>query len=1036
MSISGALKPTHKAIKAYREALDAYAGQRVTHEGATETAFSRLLTDAAKAHGWMLVPKLPIKRDGKSVIPDGTVRDAYNLHRGYWEAKDTDDDLAAEIKKKIAKGYPLTNTIFEDTTRAVLYQNGGEAFRADLTDPQALCDLLNAFFGHTEPDIEGFEQAVDEFKERVPELAQALAKIIKDAHDKDPKFQGAFEKFFTLCQTALNPNIRREAVDEMLIQHLLTERLIRTIFDKDDFTRQNVIAAEVETVIDALTERSFSRHKFLKGLDKFYVAIEHAAANLEDFREKQRFLNTVYERFFQGYSVKVADTHGIVYTPQEIVDFMCESVEEVLKKEFGKNLGDKDVQILDPCTGTGNFIVNLINRIPKKDLPRMYRQQLFANEVMLLPYYIAALNIEHAYFEKTANYESFEGLCFVDTLDLAEKRQATFEFLNEENTQRVERQRNAPITVIVGNPPYNMNQQNENDNNKNRKYRIVDDRIRATYAADSEATLNTKLYDAYVRFFRWATDRLNGRDGIVCFVSNNGFIDQIAFDGMRKHLAVDFDILYLLDLKGNVRKDSMRHGIPLGEKHTVFGLSAMVGVSVSILVRRRSKRKPRLLYSGVDWRATRQEKLALLTDAQSCSGVVWERLSPDPHNNWLAIENADKYSSFCALGNKEAKAGNTESTIFQRYSLGVSTNRDSVAFGFDRNKLLFQVEAFGDNYNSELDRFVRKGHGQDLDQFLDYSKLKWSRNLKRSLKNGETFELNKKAVRRSLYRPFSRKCLYFADIVIDERGKFPRFFPIESVETENQVIAVSHIGFRATAFSTLVSKMIVDQHLCATTDGHQCFPFYVYDQDGSHRSENITDWALDEFRKQYKNKKITKWDIFYYVYGLLHHPGYREKYADNLKRELPRIPFAADFGAFSKAGEKLAKLHLEYEQVKEWPLKWIDSADVPLSHRVEKMKLAKDKKSLWVNESLTLAEIPPETFEYRLGNRSALEWVIDQYQVSEDKRSGIKSDPNRADDPEYIVRLVGQVVRVSVETVKIVKGLPGEFEPDQGVSKS
>jgi type I restriction-modification system DNA methylase subunit len=320
MSNSGTIKPTHKAIKAYREALDAFAGAKVEHEGATETAFQRLLTDVARAHGWMLVPKLPIKRSGKSVIPDGTVRDAYNLHRGYWEAKDTADDLSAEIKKKIAKGYPLTNTIFEDTTRAVLYQNGGVAYEADLTDPQQACDLLNAFFAHTEPDIEGFEQAVDEFKERVPELAQALAAIIKDSHAKNAKFQAAFDKFFTLCQTALNPNIRRDAVDEMLIQHLLTERLIRTIFNKDDFTRQNVIAAEVETVIAALTSQSFSRKEFLKKLDRFYLAIEHAAASLEDFREKQHFLNTVYERFFQGYSVKVADTHGIVYTPQEIVE--------------------------------------------------------------------------------------------------------------------------------------------------------------------------------------------------------------------------------------------------------------------------------------------------------------------------------------------------------------------------------------------------------------------------------------------------------------------------------------------------------------------------------------------------------------------------------------------------------------------------------------------------------------------------------------------------------------------------------------------
>ena len=373
------IKPTDKALTAYYAKLKEYSAQQVTHEGALETAFSTLLSDTARPHGWLLVPKLAFKRGGRTVIPDGTLRDDFNLHRGYWEAKDTDDDLSAEIGKKTAKGYPLTNTIFEDTRQAVLFQNGRTAFEADLHQPQQLADLLNAFYAHTEPDIEGFEQAVAEFQERVPDLALALADKIKAAHQDNQKFQAAFEAFFTLCQTALNPNISVAAVDEMLVQHLLTERLIRTIFDKDDFTRQNVIAAEVEKVIDALVSHSFSRKEFLKSLDRFYRAIEEAARNLEDFSEKQHFLNTVYERFFQGYSVKTADTHGIVYTPQQIVDFMCASVAEVLQTEFGKSLGDKDVHILDPCTGTGNFIVNLLQPHPEKalaaDVPRAALRQ-------------------------------------------------------------------------------------------------------------------------------------------------------------------------------------------------------------------------------------------------------------------------------------------------------------------------------------------------------------------------------------------------------------------------------------------------------------------------------------------------------------------------------------------------------------------------------------------------------------------------------------------------------------------------------------
>ena len=397
------IKPTHRSVKAYYETLKRYAGQDVSHETAVRSAFQNLLADIAKLHGWTLIPELSHPAKTGAIRPDGTVRDDSYLPRGYWEAKDTSDDLDAEIRKKIAKGYPTVNTIFEDTRTAVLYQGKQEARRIDLSDASALVSLLNDFFAYAEPDIDEFEHAVDEFKGRVPELALGLTEKIRDAHKNNPRFITAFGEFFTLCQTSLNPNISVAAVDEMLVQHLLTERLFRTIFDNEEFTQRNVIAAEVEKVITALVSKSFNRREFLKSLDRFYIAIEAAARGLEDFSEKQHFLNTVYERFFQGYSVKIADTHGIVYTPQPIVDFMCASVAEVLGREFGKPLGSPDVQILDPCTGTGNFIVNLLRRIPKRDLPRMYREQLFANEVMLLPYYIASQNIEHATTNSPAN---------------------------------------------------------------------------------------------------------------------------------------------------------------------------------------------------------------------------------------------------------------------------------------------------------------------------------------------------------------------------------------------------------------------------------------------------------------------------------------------------------------------------------------------------------------------------------------------------------------------------------------------------------
>ena len=334
---------------------------------------------------------------GHRVIrPDGTLFDHNGLPRGYWEAKDTHDKLEAEIARKIERGYPLSNTIFEDTRRAILYQDRREVLRVDLLEPGELTDLLHRFYAYEEPDIAGFEQAVAEFGGRVPDLARGLAARIAEAH-RNPHFSAAFQQFYDLCRAGLNPDLSRQAVDEMLVQHLLTERLFRKIFDDPDFTRRSIIAAEVERVIDALIRTRFNRDEYLKGLDRFYLAIEDAARTIPNYADKQDFLNTVYQRFFQGYSMRVADTHGIVYTPQAIVNFMCSAVAEALETEFGKRLSDPGVHVLDPCTGTGNFIVNLIGRIPGRDLPRMYQHQLFANEVMLLPYYIAALNIEHAY---------------------------------------------------------------------------------------------------------------------------------------------------------------------------------------------------------------------------------------------------------------------------------------------------------------------------------------------------------------------------------------------------------------------------------------------------------------------------------------------------------------------------------------------------------------------------------------------------------------------------------------------------------------
>jgi predicted helicase len=1044
---------THRSIRRYYEQVAALRDQRVLNEMNVRSAFEFLLADAASRRGWTFIAELSGKSGGARIVPDGTLRDRNSLPRGYWEAKDTQYDLDTEIKKKIARGYPLSNIIFEDTQTGVLFQskqkvNGPYA----LGNPKELAALLNQFFSYTEPDIEGFEEAVDEFKERVPELARGLVEKIQHAHRDNPPFQAAFEKFFDLCRTALNPNIRVEAVDEMLVQHLLTERLFRTVFNNPEFVKRNAIAAEVERVIEALVSKSFDRTEYLKSLDRFYRAIEGAARLLPDFSEKQHFLNTVYERFFQGYSVKLADTMGIVYTPQEIVNFMCASVAEVLEKEFGKSLSSPDVFIIDPCTGTGNFVVNLLRRMPGRDLPRVYREQLFANEVMLLPYYIATLNIEHAYFELTETYDPFEGLCFVDTLDLTEASQPHLH-VTQTNSERVARQQKAPITIVIGNPPYNMNQQNENDNNKNRKYKETDKRVADTYSRDSKASNKGALSDPFVKFFRWATDRLRGRDGIVCFVSNNSFVDQQAFDGMRKNLLNDFTSLYHVDLHGNVRRNPKLSGTT----HNVFGIR--VGVGITVAVRNRGRSPSGIHYFRVPETWRKEEKLNWLDQQQTVGNVKWLNPAASGGDSWGAAIQSDEFELLLPIATKEAKQKKSpfDKTIFRNFSRGLETCRDEWTYAFEKSALEGKVNALVEAYNAEIDRWRRAKKPPDIDDFVTYdpTRIKWCSKLKQAFEQEIAAEFKHERIKGSLYRPYTRSFVYVDPILTHRRGIFPEALPVDAAGKENLILWVK--AGTDWPFFALVSNLVVD---VLPQGGSQCFPFYIYNEDGTNRRENITNWALEHFRNHYNDEKITKWDIFYYVYGILHHPEYRAKYAENLKRELPRIPLATDFWGFSKAGEELARLHVEYESLEPYPLRFVEAsanfgvrelapafvppklasagkaaasrrtpkpaaAGLPLSYRVEdKMRLAKDHRSLKVNDTLTLGGIPPETFEYRLGNRSALEWVIDQYQVTEDKQSGIRSDPNRADDPEYIVRLVGQVVRVSMETVMIVKSLP------------
>jgi predicted helicase len=888
--MSLALKPTHATVKAYYETLHQYGQLHIDHEGAVRSAFQELLAKSGrKAKPQLtLVPEYRIERArGSSVIVDGALVDLYHLPHGYWEAKDEKDDLAKEVQLKLDKGYPRDNIIFQAPERAILYQGGARILDENITSPESLVQVVNQFFDYKAPHIQEWEQAVADFSERIPELAAAVKKTIDEERRRNPAFVRSFDDFYALRRQAINPNLSEEAVERMLVQHLLTERIFRKIFDNPDFTRRNVVAAEIEKVINELTKRAFNRDEFLGNLDRFYKAIEQSAENATRFSEKQAFLNKVYERFFQGYSPKEADTHGIVYTPQPIVNFMVRSVEEILQKEFGRSLGDKGVHILDPFVGTGNFIVRIMQEIKATDLQYKYEHELHCNEVMLLPYYIASMNIEHKYFDRTGEYKAFPGICLVDTFELAEAGQGSFGFMTAENAERVKHQKESPIFVIIGNPPYNAWQVNENDNNKNRTYPVVDGRVAETYAASSSATNKNALSDMYVKAFRWASDRI-GDEGVVALITNNGFLDGLAFDGMRRDLAATFSTIYHLDLKGNARTSGVRRQ---KEGGNVFENAIRVGVGITLLVKRQAESasdRPVHL-SSVDDFLTLGAKQQFLADHDDLEKITWRDLQPDASAIWLTEGIQKDYGELLALGAE----GPTQRSLFNTFSNGLKTNRDVWTYNFDRARLIANARNTIEFYNLEVDRWKRSGKKVDsVDDFVRYdeSRVSWSRDLKQDLSRGRFAEFADSKVRRTLYRPYVTTNVFFDRIFDEEVYSLDVLFPASSAE--NQVICITAPGSEK-PFLALSTLTLADFHLVGAGSGTQCFPFYTYTEDGSNRRENITDWALEQFRSRYHDPSISKWDIFHYIYAVLHHPEYRERYAANLRRELPRIPFVS-----------------------------------------------------------------------------------------------------------------------------------------------
>ena len=1017
--------PTYPHIERYH----AYLGELIEAGGSDNElnirpAFQNCLSAYCNDHRerLTLVPELP----GPGGIPDGTVKDSLRMARGYWEAKDTDDNLDLEIQKKFARGYPQDNILFEDSRTAVLIQNREEAMRVDMSRLADLHRLIRRFLGYELPEIEEFHQAQQQFKADLPTVLENLRQAVADAEEANADYQAGAARFLAHCQQTISPAVSAADVREMLLQHILTQDIFLRVFSEDQFHRENNIARQLE----ALEQTFFTgdvRRQAIDRLRAYYGAIGRAADEIADYAEKQQFLKAIYEDFYKAYNPAAADRLGVVYTPNEVVDFIIRGADHLLQKHFGRGLADDNVQILDPATGTGTFVTSLIDYLPLDRLEHKYRHEIHANEVAILPYYIANLNIEYSYREKTGKYLEFPNLCFVDTLDNmdwqqsgatggAVTRQGAFNLggLSEENWIRVQEQNEKPISVIIGNPPYNANQQNENDNNKNREYPDIDRRISQTYIEASTAQ-KTKQYDMYKRFIRWASDRL-ADDGIIAFITNRAYLDTRQDDGFRQVVAKEFSDLYILDLGSDVRRNPKISGTT----HNVFGIQT--GVAIGFFVREKAK----LGNFGIHY--TRREDAELAVDKLAYLGesklddIAFDAITPDAKANWLNPSNSD-FANLMPLADRQtklAKSAGEEQAVFGLYSMGVVTNRDEWVYDFDTDSLGRKVRTFINLYEES-----RAEHGgKYVDNDTLGTTIKWTRDLKRQLRLDTPNVFSRESIRRTLFRPFVGKSLYFNQSLNEMQYQLPDVFPTGS-DDENKAICFCVNG---KDFCVLAADRVVDLHFTGDT---QCLPLYRYTAEGE-RVSNITKWAIQRINGHYRKEwgddyqqiagddGITAEDIFAYTYAVLHDPVYRHDYRVDLLREFPRLPLYHDFDVWARMGRELLDLHIGFESIEPYPLERVDQ-----SGKAGKALLRADKERgiIALDEKTRLTGVPPDAWRYVLGSRSALEWVLDQYKERKPRDPTIAEKFNTyrfADHKERVIDLLCRVCTVSVKTMDVV----------------
>lgn len=891
--------------------------------------------------------------------------------------------------------------------------------------------------------------------------ANDIAKIARTHIDRiqgilenpaNTKEKAAFDAFADELRDDLNGSITDDEIVEMLAQHLITKPVFDALFADYSFAEHNPMSQAMQGVLDALQEHRLDKEA--DTLQKFYDSVKMRAEGIDSATGKQKIVVELYDKFFRNAFPKMTERLGIVYTPVEVVDFILHSVNHLLQTEFGQTLGSEGVHIIDPFTGTGTFITRLLQSglITPEQLPHKYRHEIHANEIVLLAYYIAAINIEATYHSLLGGkYVPFEGICLTDTFQMYEKDDLV-SAITVDNSKRRKRQKKLDIRVIVGNPPYSIGQKSENDNNDNVAYPHLDGRIRNTYAAQSEATLSKGLYDSYIRAIRWASDRI-GNAGVIGFVTNAGWVEANTADGLRKCLADEFSNIYVFHLRGNARTSGEQRR---KEKDNVFGSGSRAPIAISVLVKNpNAAEHGRILFHDIGDYLSREMKLEKIASFGSVVGITqtsrWKHITPDSHGDWLKKRDR-RFGEFMVLGDKKGD----EPKLFDNFSLGVVTNRDAWAYNASKEKLELNMGRMIGFYNAEVERFNREYPGLDkkareavLDDFIDTDpkRISWTRALKQELAKGRAFEFEADSVVTSLYRPFTKQWMYFNRRFNEMVYQMPRIFP--DAAAENVVIQIAGVGSRS--FSVLISNALP---CLDNIEKGQCFPLWLYDEQAEGQSEDrpdlfadkptttqrsrrdaITDAGLAHFQEAYPGELISKEDLFYYVYGLLHSPDYRERYADNLSKELPRIPrvkTAADFWAFSQAGRDLAALHLNYETAEPYPLT-IEAKGVltDADYGVEKMKFAKkgDKTTVIYNGKITLRDIPEEAWDYVVNGKAALDWVMERQGVKTDKASGIVNDANNwaletMGNPRYPLELFQRVVTVSVETMKIVNALP------------